>query len=282
MRLSVITDEMSADLGHALSAMKEYGCTGAEIRSLWGTNIGDLTDAQTDEALRLLDEHEMEVCCLASPLFKCELGGEVSDQTGNMHEATARTAQEQMNLLKRLHKRANQFGTRYLRTFAYWKRGELTPAIEEAIAAGMSDAVRYAEDNDIVLLMENEHDCYLGTGAQTARFLTRVNSPALRACWDPGNAYFAGETPYPDGYNAIRNFVEHVHVKDAELLANGKYRFIVIGEGEVDYRGHLTALKADGYKGYLSVETHYKPFGGSAEQGTRLALQGLLKLLSEC
>ncbi len=74
----------------------------------------------------------------------------------------------------------------------------------------------------------------------------------------------------------------HVHVKDAELLASGKYRFIVAGEGEVDYKGHFAALKADGYKGYLSVETHYKPYGGTAEQGTRLSLQGLLKLLSEC
>lgn len=282
MRLSVITDEMSMDLAHALGAMKEYGCTGAEIRSLWSTNIGDLTDAQTDEALKLLDEHQMEVCCLASPLFKCELGGGASDEVGNVHQATERTAIEQMELLKRLHKRANQFGTKYMRTFAYWRRGELTPRIEDAIIAGMSDAVKYAEDNGIVLLMENEHDCYLGTGAETARFLSRVNSPALRACWDPGNAYFAGEKAYPDGYNAIRNYVEHVHVKDAELLASGKYRFIVMGEGEVDYKGHFAALKADGYKGYLSIETHYKPYGGTAEQGTRLSLQGLLKLLSEC
>ena len=282
MRLSVITDEISMDLAHALSVMKEYGCTGAEIRSAWGTNIGDLTDEQTDEALKLLGAAEMEVCCLASPLFKCELGELATDSVGNTHQATERTAQEQMDLLKRLHKRANQFGTRYVRTFAYWKRGPLTPQIEDGVAAGMADAVKYAEDNDIVLLMENEHDCYLGTGAETAKFLTRVNSPALRACWDPGNGFFAGEKPYPDGYNAIRNFVDHVHVKDAELLASGKYRFIVAGEGEVDFKGHFAALKADGYKGYLSVETHYKPYGGTAEQGTRLSLQGLVKLLSEC
>ncbi len=174
MRLSVITDEMSMDLAHALSAMKEYGCTGAEIRSLWGTNIGDLTDEQTDEALKLLEEHEMEVCCLASPLFKCELGAGEGGGVGNVHQATERTAAEQMDLLKRLHKRANQFGTQYMRTFAYWRRGELTPRIEDAIIAGMSDAIKYAEDNDIVLLMENEHDCYLGTGVETASFLARV------------------------------------------------------------------------------------------------------------
>lgn len=282
MRLSVITDEISMDLGHALDVMKEYGCTGAEIRSVWGANIGDLTDEQADEVLKLVNAAGMEVCCLASPLFKCELGDGSDNKVGNTHQASERTAQEQMDLLKRLHKRANQFGTRFVRTFAYWRRGDVTPQIEDAIIAGMSDAIKYAEDNDLVLLMENEHSCYLSTGAETAKFLSRVNSPALRACWDPGNGFFAGESPFPEGYNAIRNFVEHVHVKDAELLASGKYRFIVAGEGEIDFKGQFAALKADGYKGYLSVETHYKPYGGNAEQGTRLSLQGLIKLLSEC
>lgn len=281
MQLSVITDEISMDLGHALNVMKEYGCTGAEIRSLWGTNIGELSDKQTDEALSCLDKAGMEVCCLASPLYKCELDPTAGGDVGNTHQAGERTVEQQMDLLKLLHKRANQFGTRNIRTFAYWRRGELTPNIEEAIADGMADAIKYAEDNGLMLLMENEHDCYLGTGAETARFLSRINSPALRACWDPGNGFAAGEQPYPEGYGAIRNFVEHVHVKDAELLASGKYRFIVCGEGEVDYKGHLAALKADGYQGYLSVETHYKPYGGTAEQGTRLSLQGLKKILSE-
>lgn len=282
MRLSVITDEISMDLGHALGVMKEYGCTGAEIRSAWSTNIGDLTDAQTDEALKLLDEAGIEVCCLASPLFKCELPGADGAQTGNTHQASERTAQEQMDLLKRLHKRANQFGTKYIRAFAYWRRDPLNPKIEDAIAAGMSDAVKYCEDNDLVMLLENEHACYFGTGVECAAFLARINSPALRGCWDPGNAYFAGERAFPIGYDAMKPYTEHVHIKDAELLASGKYRFIVVGEGEIDFKGQLASLKADAYKGYLSIETHYKPFGGTAEQGTRMSLQGLLKLLSEC
>lgn len=282
MRLSVITDEISMDLAHALSVMKEYGCTGAEIRSLWGTNIGDLTDEQTDEALKLLDQAGFETVCLASPLYKCELPGLGTKTTGNTHQATERTADEQMELLKRLHKRANQFGTKFIRVFAYWRRDPLNPEIEDAIAAGMADGIKYCEDNDLVMLLENEHACYFGTGVECGAFLARINSPALRGVWDPGNAFFAGEQAFPVGYEAMKPYIEHVHIKDAELLASGKYRFIVVGEGEIDYKGHFAALKADGYKGYLSMETHYKPFGGTAEQGTRMALQGLLKLLSEC
>ncbi|GAG29536.1 unnamed protein product, partial [marine sediment metagenome] len=163
-----------------------------------------------------------------------------------------------------------------------WKRGDLTPAIEDGIAEGIADAVKYAEDNDVVLCMENEHACYLGTGTETARLLGRFNSPALRAVWDPGNAFMAGEKAFPDGYRAIRNFIDHVHVKDAELLVAGTKRFVVIGEGEIGYNAQFQALKSDGYEDYISLETHYTPFAGTKEQGSRLCLQALNKLLADC
>lgn len=281
MRLAVITDEISMDLAYALDAMKEYGCTGAELRSLWGTNIGDLSDEQVDEALRMLDEKQFEVCCLASPLWKCELPGAGGGELGMTHQASERGPEQQMNLLKRLTELARKFDTKMIRVFSYWKRGDLTAEIEDGIAAGIADGVKYAEDNGVLLLMENEHACYLGSGVETGRFLERVNSPALRAVWDPGNAFMTGELPFPDGWEAIRNFVAHVHVKDAEHLASGKRRFLVVGDGEIDFKGQFAALEAAGYAGYLSLETHYQPYGGTREQASRLCLQGINKLLSE-
>lgn len=281
MLLSAITDEISMDLGHALDVMAEYDCEAAELRSMWGSNIADLTSEQVDEARRVLDEKGMTVCCIASPLFKCELDPEAVGETGRLLKSTYRASDEQMELLKRCHRLANTFGTSMIRIFSYWRRGQLTPEIEDAIASSLVDAVKYAEDNGLLLVLENEHDCYLGTGAETARFLSRMDSPALKAVWDPGNAFFAGEVPYPDGYEAIRNYTAHVHVKDAELLASGKKRFVTVGDGEIDYAGQFAALKADGYSGYISLETHYRPFGGTQEQASRLCLQSLNKLLSD-
>lgn len=279
MRLAVITDEISMDFAHALEVMKQHNCTGAELRSLWDINIADLSQEQLDWARKLLDKSGLECCCIASPLYKCELPGSGSGELGRTHQATERGPEDQMDLLKHCAKVAKMFGTKNIRIFSYWRRGSLTPEIADAIEAGLSDAVKFAEDNDVVLLMENEHACYLGTGVETAEFLSRFNSPALRAVWDPGNAFFAGENPFPDGYEAIRNYVAHVHVKDAELLASGKKRFIVVGEGEIDYKAQFDALKADGYTGYISLETHYMPFAGTKEQGSVLCLQALNELL---
>lgn len=281
MRLSVITDEISMDFAHALEVMKQHGCAGVELRSLWDTNIADLSAEQLDWARKLLDKSGMECCCIASPLYKCELGSRSTGETGRTHQASARSADEQLDLLKHCAGVARMFGTRYIRIFSYWRRGTLTPEIADAIAAGIADGVKFAEDNDVVLLMENEHACYLGTGAETAEFLARFESPALRAVWDPGNAFFAGEKAFPGGYEAIRNYTSHVHVKDGETLADGKKRFIVVGEGEVGYKEQFGALKADGFTGFLSLETHYRPFAGTSEQGSVLCLQAMNKILAE-
>ena len=282
MQLSVITDEISMDLAYALDVAKEYDCSAAELRSVWGNNISDLSDAQVDEVKSILDKKEMTVSCLASPLFKCDLFDMNEAVTGNLHQAERRTIDQQMDVLKRCTKLAGMLGTKYIRMFSFWKQGYLTPQVEEAIAGSIKDAVKYAEDNGIVLLMENEHDCYLGTGVEVARFLDRIKSPALMAIWDPGNAFFADEMPFPDGYMAVRNYIKHVHVKDAELLASGRKRFVVIGDGEIDYKSQFAALRADGYEGFLSLETHYRPYAGTAEQASRLCLQSLNKLMSDC
>jgi sugar phosphate isomerase/epimerase len=282
MKLAAITDEIAMDLDHALAVMSEYGCEAAELRAMWDVNIADLSDQQLDEARRILEARQMPVCCIASPLYKCDLPGTDVAEKGPTHGAADRSYADQMNLLRRCHQAGKLFGTKLIRIFGFWSVGSsLTLGIVDAIIGAIADGVKYAEDNGLVLLMENEAACCLKTGADAAEVVARIDSPALRVVWDPGNALLAGETPYPDGYSAVRNYVEHVHVKDAVILANGKSKFVVVGEGEVDYKGQFAALRADGYSGYISLETHYRPFAGTAEQASRLCLQSLNKFLAK-
>ena len=73
-----------------------------------------------------------------------------------------------------------------------------------------------AESAGVTLAFENVRSCNIGTGAETARLMETVNSPNLRVIWDPGNAYVSGEArPYPDGYEVVKPWIVHVHVKDA-------------------------------------------------------------------
>ena len=125
--------------------------------------------------------------------------------------------------------------------------------------------------------------CWANTGVNTAAVLEAVGSPALRALWDPGNDYVSGGVPYPDGYEAVRTHVAHVHVKDARVVdaAAGLTRWEAIGEGEIDYPGQIRGLLEDGYAGVIALETHWRPAGGSAESASRHSFANLLELVRE-
>ena len=281
MKIAVITDEIDTDLGRALDVMAEYGVQGAELRQLWDKNISDAPEEYWQRAKRDLDSRGMTVVGIASPFYKCGLpGAEPDGPAGPLHGASARGLGDQITLLARCIEAAQFFDTNLIRTFSFWKQGPLTLEQEEAIADAYAEPAAMAERAGVILGIENEHACCLGTGAQTARVLEEIGFKSVRAIWDPGNALMAGELPYPDGYAAIKDFIAHVHIKDAALSAGAPApEWAVVGKGAIDYAGQLAALKRDGYSGWLSLETHLAE--PSKEAASRASLEGLQRLLAQ-
>lgn len=296
MQLTVITDEISQDFEHALDVMLEYGIKGAELRGLWGTNIAELTDEQAARAKACLAARGMHVVCLATPFFKCDLeqSPAASESTGNaagpLHLATAHPFAKQMDILRRCIALAHTFDTKMLRVFSFWRKAALTHEIEAQILGAFDEPLRLAKQSGITLALENEHACFLGSGAETAHFMRQITSPNLKVVWDPGNAFSMGEQAFPDGYEAVKPWIAHVHVKDARMIETPDHglqtQFCVIGEGQIDYAAQFAALKADGYRGCISLETHFVPPTGSGadgkgtpEDGSRPCLAALRTLL---
>jgi sugar phosphate isomerase/epimerase len=273
MQLAAITDEISQDFEHALDVMLEYDAHHAELRGLWSTNIADLSAEQAQRAKAALKERGMQAICLATPFYKCDLAPQAvneGEKAGRMHLATPRGMKEQMQMLQRCAELADLFETPYLRVFTFWRKEPLTQQIEDSIVAAFQEPLEFAAQRGITLLLENEHACFIGTGAEAARIAARIDSPNLRLVWDPGNALCADELPFPDGYEAAKPWLTHIHIKDAKWVETPKGRmpkWCVVGEGEIDYVGHLAALKRDGYAGFLSLETHYIPETGTGENG---------------
>jgi sugar phosphate isomerase/epimerase len=278
---AVITDEISQDFERALDVMREYGVRHAELRGLWGKNVMDLSADELRRARSALSERGMAVCGIASPIYKCNLFATEGTGKGPLHLAVERSLDEQCALLERAIELCEYFNTRLIRVFAFWKQRPLDGDVLREIVAALRPGVRQAEQAGVTLGLENEHACLLGTGRETAQALEAIRSPALRCVWDPGNACFAGEIPFPDGYAAVKEYVTHVHVKDVTRDPEGNPRWTVVGSGEIDYIGQIQALAGDGYQGYLSLETHYKPPSGDSEEGSRQCLVGLTRLLHE-
>ena len=278
-RLGIITDEISNDFEYALDRMVEWSLPYAEIRGVNGKNVSDLSPEEVRRAKAALDERDLKACGIASPFYKCELTGGPSQEIGNLHLARERALDEQMEVLQRCIRAAHVFETPYIRVFAFWRRGETTPEIAARIAELFHEPLRVAREAGVTLLLENEHDCYMSVGAETASLLSVLAGEGLRVVWDPGNAYRAGDVPYPDGYEALKPYIEHVHLKDLRVNEDGSSKWVPMGEGDIDYLGHLNALNRDSYSGVLSLETHYRPENGSAEEGSAETLQGLRTLI---
>lgn len=279
MRLCAITDEISQDLGHALAVLAEYGCRDAELRNVYGAYIVDADEPTLQRVEGDLARAGMRLACLDTPLFKCDLDAPGA-AAGATHGARERTMDDQLRLLQHSIDLCKRLGTGYIRIFSFWRRGPLTLEIEERIAEALTRPCEIAERAGVTLLLENEHACYLGTGAETARMVEKIGSPALKMVWDPGNAYAAGERPYPSGWEAAAPHTVHLHIKDGRADDDGSLTWSVVGEGEIDYAGQFAALRAAGFAGAISLETHFRGPDGDPEAASRPCLANLQRLIA--
>ena len=280
MKVSVITDEIDCDLERAVAVMSDCGIRAAELRQIWDKNIVDAPREYWKRAKDILARQGMVVVGIASPFYKCDLPGDTAKvPPGRLHNAEVRGWDEQADVLGRAIDAAHFFDTNLVRVFSFWRRDGLTSEVEDAIVDAFREPSATATNAGIVLGIENEGACYLGTGKQLGRVLQKIGSDSVKAIWDPGNAFLDGDQPYPDGYNAVKKFIAHVHVKDYRMSAGqSPHEWAVVGEGDVDYPGQVGALKKAGYDGYLSLETHYDGLG-SKEAASRLCLQKLINLV---
>ena len=74
--LSVLTDEISQDFGHACEvAAKEFGMGLVDLREVGGKNLMKWDAAQIADVQRVLERFKLRVACLATPIFKVDWPG---------------------------------------------------------------------------------------------------------------------------------------------------------------------------------------------------------------
>jgi len=280
-KLGIITEEISQDVDRALDFISSYELGFCELRGLWGKNIMNAPEERLERAKALIAKLRLRVSDIGSPVFKYNLPEMPArpEKRDTFHANF--TDQDTQRLLEESFRLAKFFGTEKVRIFSYWRVDDPEKAYP-AVRDRLAKAAELAATNHIILVLENEHECNIGTGKELGRILRDINSPALKGNWDPGNAAMLHEVPYPDGYNQVQGLAAHVHVKDVRKNAKtGKLEWAPVGEGFIDWRGQLKRLRDDGYDGTMSLETHYRRSDGNAMESTRESLEGLFKILKE-
>ena len=201
--LSILTDEISQDFGHACEvASREFGMGYVDLRESGGKNIMKWDAAQIAEARRVLERFTLRVACIASPIFKVDWPGAPKSSFSPTRDefGASFTYPQQQELLERAFELARDVQHRpdpHLRLLA--PRGsEAAPRGDRrggARGGGESRGARRSRWCSKTNMPATPRPAPKRRGCSPA-----IPEKALQLTWDPGNAQLRDEVPFPGGY----------------------------------------------------------------------------------
>ena len=242
--LSIVTDEISHDLETAVSIGWKWGIREFELRRVYLERAPFYHEAFYELLPSLRKTCQGIRFVAVSPgLFKCPAGHwSVGHQAGLKLEAGFRLAE--------------LVGCRRVILFGFDRpagapREERAPQkVLDTLGVVAGKAARAGFD----LAVEVEGGSYADSGSAAAALVEAVGSPALGVNlqrWDPA----ATGDSWDGGFERVRRHVRHVHYKAVDAPEFGGAE----PGKDFGWAAKLAALKADGYAGNVSVETHMKP-----------------------
>lgn len=265
--ISGFADEIGSDLEEQLDVLESLGIGHLDLRGVEETNVLDFSDEQVERIRAALDERDIGVTSIGSPIGKIDVTDDFEP-----HLERFETALEM----------ADRFDTEYVRLFSYYvPEGEEPMDHREEVLRRMRAKVERAEEAKITLLHENEKDIYGDTPARCRDLLTTIDSPNFRAIFDPANFLEIGVAAYPDALLQVIEYVEQLHIKDATFGERGD--IAPAGEGDGRIPETLEAFKNRGFEGPTSLEPHLTvagPMSGySGPEGYEVATDALRECL---
>lgn len=241
MKLSIFTDEINPDPQRAVELAAQWQVSAVEIRGLAGGRFPRVEEDELKELQQLVEGHGLKVSSVSPGLFKCAIDDAAVDE-------------EIATLLPRSCEWARRWGTDLVSVFGFLR--DESAQVPTRVLDRLAQMAEIAMGHGCRLVLENEAVCWGNTGIEAADMVRRVGAENFSLLWDPGNSARAGSAdPYPGEYEQLKELVTHVHLKnfDPQLGA-----WSLMDDGIVDWPGQLAALRADGYDGYIVIETHLK------------------------
>jgi 3-dehydroshikimate dehydratase len=246
--LSAFADEISPELSTQLDVLAACGLRYLELRSVWNTNVLDLTPTQRQELQRQLTDRGFRLSAIGSPIGKVK----ISDPWP-----------VQLDRFKVALERALEFSTPRLRLFSFYP-ADPARSWDEHRAEVLRRLHQFAELADqarVTLLHENEHRIYGEDPVRVRDLLQAIDHPRLRAVYDPGNYVHGGFDPW-QAWELTRPWTVHLHIKD--WVTGHPYGWLA-GAGQGRIAEVLADAAARGYHGFATLEPHLRgggPTGG--------------------
>lgn len=132
---------------------------------------------------------------------------------------------------------------------------------------------------DVRYVFELHHGFVVNSASAAMRILEQFPAQNVGVLMDPGNMVFEGNEGWRNSVQILGEYLDYLHCKNAQWLReDGKWqkRWASLPEGIADYPELVTALKDEGFAGYLSIEDLRRDVSTEERVGEGIAyLRGL-------
>ena len=139
----------------------------------------------------------------------------------------------------------------------------------------LKPVIEHAEKEGVLLLIEPEPGLLIETADQFLEFMGHIKSPMVGCNFDIGHSYCVGDDP-ASTIPRLAKFIRHFHLED---IANTRvHHHLIPGDGAIDFKAAIQAIKAIGYKEWVTIELY--PYVEDPDQAASLARARIAPLLA--
>jgi len=285
IKLGVITDGISRDFEHALDVMDEYGLKYAELQYVWDKEVGDLSTSEIERVRNLTRSHGVSVSCVSRGIFGGLLLGDMEKENP--------VFLKQIDALKRCIDTARALDCPLVRVMSFRKEmilfgdhgadvWNVSVGAWDKFVKLMAIPVRIAEQEGVTLVVETGNNAMITSAYLGRKLIDELETASLKVLWDPCNSLYCNEPAFPDGYEELRDgYLGHIHMKDSLIdIPRANVDCTTLGSGDMaPYLEPIAAaLEADNYNRVISLESVYRPNGGTFEEGFRASVRRMLEI----
>lgn len=236
IKLCAFSDEASGSLEGQIAALRRNGISYMEIRNVDGKNIKDITLERAGEIKQILDENQIKVWSIGSPIGKVDIDTDID---------------EYMQVVCHILEIAKILECDRIRMFSFFKAYDKSEKVMEYLKKMVEKAALY----NIKLCHENEKDIYGDTAERNLQILENV--PGLYYIYDPANFLQIGEDAKKT-LSLLADKAEYFHIKDV-ISKTGQ--LVPAGEGDGRISELIESIDSDKV---LTLEPHLTIFAGYA------------------
>jgi len=297
-KIGMYLPELQLPFDQALDKCKQIGAEYIWFNQLAGeTDVGRMSDAEADRMAERVARRNLKIFLLnaGNPFKEIHLT-DLDRKTMDEHPAFRRQFQDlvrSMQIAARLG-----IGAVGCFTFAWpgeysagkptwpmrWHpRGGIIAEVDmEKLVRAFSLVVEQAERYNVNVALSMMPWNYTSTTRNFRRLAERLGSQRIKVVWGPADNLNSGELDVAGvGFRNVQPYLHGVHLKDLHVVDGERLKFDYrpLGQGDVDYPAILRSLRAHRSDAVLSLSTHFRPPGGSAEEAMRINYANLQALI---